>query len=292
MVSIIIRTYNEEEHLHELLTKISTQTYKNIEVIVVDSGSTDNTIEIASEFDFVNILEIKKEDFTFGYSLNYGIEKSTGEFIVMISAHCIPTDDMWLERIIKPYDDPNVGISYGRQIGVKSTKFSEHQIFKKWFPDKSVPKQLNAFCNNANCSIRREVWLELGGYDEKSPGLEDILLSTKMLNDTNYYLSYVSDSVIYHIHNETWNQIRNRYYREAISYSSFHGNEKFDIFDFIKLCYINIVYDIRILLEGSWIIGDIPPILLFRYNQFLGTYKGFKYTKRNNELRKRFYYPN
>lgn len=291
MVSIIIRTHNEEKHIRELLERIFLQTYKNIEVIVVDSGSTDNTLKIISEFNSVKVLEIKKEDFTFGYSLNHGIRNSSGEIIVMISAHCYPTNSDWLFNLIEPFGNPNVGISYGRQVGISSTKYSEHQIFNKWFPNESNLKQYTAFCNNANSSIRKSVWEKLGGYDEKVPGLEDILFSTKMIRDTHYYISYKAESIVYHIHDETWYQVQNRYYREAISYSSIHLNEGFGILDFIKLSCINIIHDIRCLFRDKKSIKIIPSIFLFRINQFLGTYKGYKYTRRNNELRKRFYYP-
>lgn len=292
LVSIIVRTHNEEKYLRSLLIRIHNQNYKNFEVIIVDSGSTDKTIDIASNFDFVTLYEIDKEDFTFGYSLNYGIEKSKGDIIVTLSGHCWPKNNDWLENLISPYTDEKVGISYGRQIGVEDSKFSEKQILNRWFPSEDNDKQLTTFCNNANCSIRRDIWDKMGGYDERASGLEDVLMATKMLRETDFYISYRSESVVYHIHDESWVQIKDRYYREAITYSSIHLSEKFNLFDFIKLCYINIVHDIVQLVKTNSHIKMIPSIFLFRINQFWGTYKGYKYTKKYNDLRQRFYYPN
>jgi len=293
MVSIVIRTYNEEKHLGEILEKISKQSYKNYEVIIVDSGSTDNTIDIASKFNFVKIINIKKEDFTFGYSLNVGIENSNGEFIIMISGHCIPVDDNWIKNIIRPFENNDVGISYGRQIGTKDTKFSEHSIFETWFPNVSDYNQKNIpFCNNANCSIRKSIWLELGGYDETAPGLEDILLARIMLSKTSYHLAYESEASVYHIHEENWKQIRNRYYRESITYSSMNIGESFTIIDFVNISYLNIIHDIKKLIKHKdYKIRTVLSIFSFRLNQFWGTYKGYKYTRKYNELRKKFYYP-
>ena len=84
--SLIIRAYNEEKHIGRLLAGIMQQTVKDVEVIIVDSGSTDATTAIASRYP-VSILKILPEDFTFGRSLNQGISHANGEFIVIASAH-------------------------------------------------------------------------------------------------------------------------------------------------------------------------------------------------------------
>jgi rhamnosyltransferase len=294
MVSIVIRTYNEQKHLEELLTAIKSQNYTDYEIIIVDSGSTDKTLEIAKNFK-CKIVNIKKEDFSFGYSLNKGIAAAKGDFCVFVSGHCIPINYDWLDNLIKPFEDENVAISYGRQIGVESSKFSEHMIFNSWFPEESVKKQLTSFCNNANSALRKSVWKKIAKYDEKVSGLEDLVLAEYLLKTTPYYLSYVADSVIYHIHDETYSQIRHRYEREAVTFSSIFYNEKFTFFHFLELTSRNIFSDLRSLWKSNafkFRLNNIVSIFRFRYNQFLGTRKGYKINKRNKVLRKRFYYPN
>ena len=73
LVSIIIRTYNEAEYIETLLKAIRSQTITNTEIILVDSESTDNTVALAAKY-CDQIVRIKKTEFTFGYSLNKGIE--------------------------------------------------------------------------------------------------------------------------------------------------------------------------------------------------------------------------
>ena len=92
LVSVIIRTLNEEKYLSELLNEIKNQSNSFIiETIIVDSGSTDKTLVIAKSFD-TRVVHIKKEDFSFGRSLNLGCENAMGDFFVFISGHCIPTN--------------------------------------------------------------------------------------------------------------------------------------------------------------------------------------------------------
>ncbi|MDI6717973.1 MAG: glycosyltransferase family A protein [Patescibacteria group bacterium] len=95
--SIIIRTKNEEQWIRINLEKLFCQTYKNFEIIVIDSGSTDRTLEIVRKFS-VKIFEIPFEKFSYPYALNFGIEKSSAlKYIVIISAHSLPISDTWLQ---------------------------------------------------------------------------------------------------------------------------------------------------------------------------------------------------
>ena len=122
--SIVIRCYNEEQHIGRLLSGIMQQSVKDVDIIVVDSGSTDATVPIASRYP-VKILSITPEEFTFGRALNLGCSAARGEFIVIASAHVYPVFDDWLEQLLKPFDDPSVALVYGKQRGGDTTKYSE-----------------------------------------------------------------------------------------------------------------------------------------------------------------------
>jgi len=139
--SVVIRCYNEEKHIGRLLHGISQQTIKDIEIIIVDSGSTDGTLAIASRFP-LKIVTVKPEDFSFGRSLNLGCTAATSDFIVIASAHVYPVYRDWIEQLLTPFQDSSVGLVYGKQRGGETTKFAEHQLFERWFPDKSNPNRI------------------------------------------------------------------------------------------------------------------------------------------------------
>ena len=95
-VSIIVRTCNEERWIGHCLGAIFSQDFDNFEVILVDNNSVDNTIEVAKRYPVTAIVKIDK--FFPGKALNLGVRASTGNYIVCISAHCIPKDKMVIKK--------------------------------------------------------------------------------------------------------------------------------------------------------------------------------------------------
>jgi rhamnosyltransferase len=288
--SIIIRCYNEREHIGKLLHGIFEQEYDNFEVILVDSGSTDGTLEIARQYSIEEVVHIPPEKFSFGRALNWGCEHADGKYCVFISAHCYPKRVDWLERLLEKFDDSNVAMVYGKQRGGGPTKFSERQIFKRWFPDEDIDYQLTPFANNANAAIRRELWEEYP-YDEQLTGLEDLDWGTRV-KEVEYEISYASEAEIIHIHDETPRQIYDRYKREAIAHKQIIPDQDFGLLDFVGAFLRNTLSDYRAAIDEGKLQGNIRSIPAFRLLQFWGTYRGFRHDDRVSEqLRKRFYYP-
>ena len=284
-----MRCYNEEQHIGRLLDGIVQQTREDVEIIVVDSGSTDATRTIASKYP-VKLLSIKPEDFSFGRSLNLGCRAATGDFIVIASAHVYPTYQDWLEKLVAPFSDPDVALVYGKQRGNENTKFSEQQVLLKWFPDTSTPSQEHPFCNNANSAVRRSVFEHLE-YDETLTGLEDTDWATKAMA-LGHKISYVAEAEIVHVHNETMKQTYNRYRREAIALKRIAPDERFSLRDFCRLFAANVISDYRQAWRDRVLGKSFLGILSFRFLQFWGTYRGFgRSGPVTSQLKRAFYYP-
>jgi len=288
--SIVIRCFNEERNIGRLLHGIDQQTVKDLEIILVDSGSTDGTLTIASRFP-VKIVCIRPEEFSFGRSLNLGCTNATKDFVVIASAHVYPMYRDWIEQLLRPFKDERIGLVYGQQRGGKTTKFSEQQIFEKWFPDRSNLNQSHPFCNNANAAIRKKLW-EKFQYDENLTGLEDIDIANRIIK-AGFKIAYQSKSVILHIHNEIPHQIYNRYRREAIALKTIFPNENFQFNDFLRLFVQNVLSDYRKAIDNGCTSRDFMDVPIFRLIQFWGTYQGFRETGPvTSQLKQTFYYPN
>ena len=287
--SIVIRSYNEEKHIGRLLDGIVQQNIQDLEIILVDSGSTDATTIIAASYPVI-ILHIQPKEFTFGRSLNRGIAQAKGEFIVIASAHVYPVYHDWLEKLLSPFNDPKVALTYGKQRGDATTKFSEHQIFIQWFPDQSQSRQAHPFCNNANAAIRRSLW-ELHAYDESLTGLEDLEWAHWAM-DQDFAISYISEAEVIHVHNETPRDVYNRYRREAIGFKRIFPQERFNLTEFLRLVSTNIFNDVWHAVRKRVLWTNLISILWFRWMQFWGTYQGYHHSGPvTGELRQTFYYP-
>ena len=287
--SIIIRAFNEEEHIGRLLTGIMQQTVQSVEIILVDSGSTDATVAIASRFP-VKVVHIRPEDFTFGYSLNQGIAQASADLLVMASAHVYPVYPDWLERLLAPFENEKVAVSYGKQRGLPTSDFSENQIFLSWFPETSSFRQGTPFCNNANAAIRKTLWQQ-HAYDESLPGLEDLAWA-QWVKDQGYEIAYVAEAEIIHVHQQNAKGIYNRYLREAMAFKRIYPQAVFGIREFLKLWISNTLVDLNAARKCGKLKATWRSIVSFRWNQFRGTYRGYRQSGDLTwTLKQAFYYP-
>lgn len=287
--SIIIRAYNEEKHIGRLLDGILQQTIKNVQIILVDSGSSDNTIAIAETYP-VDIVQIKPHEFTFGRSLNIGIQQADANLLVFASAHVYPVYPDWLERLLEPFNDDRVALSYGKQRGSTTTQFSEHMIFAHWFPEISNFHQDHPFCNNANAAIRKKLW-EIHPYNETLPGLEDLAWA-RWAHEQGYRIAYVAEAEIIHVHNESWKGIANRYRREGMAFKTIYPHEQFRIWELLSAFFKNVRTDFVAAKKQSMLKKYWKAIIGFRWNQFWGTYQGYKQSGPLTwQLKQAFYYP-
>ena len=167
-VSVIIRSKNEEAAIAETLTAVRDQSiYPDAEVIVVDSGSTDGTVPIARGFGIAPI-EIPAESFTYGRSLNIGCERAGAPVLVALSAHAVPTDSAWLERMLSAFEDKTVACACGYDNdpcgGALSAPVLQDLALARAAPTWGY--------SNASGGFRAELWRRRR-FREDMPGSED-----------------------------------------------------------------------------------------------------------------------
>lgn len=289
--SIVIRTYNEERYLPDLLRGISQQKLADIEfeIIVVDSGSTDRTLDIARRYD-CHIEHIVKEQFSFGRSLNIGCKVATGDALVFVSGHCVPVTNEWLAKLIEPLVHGQVELAYGRQIGNGSSRFSECRIFDKYFPKENKIPQEGFYCNNANSALLTKVWEEFP-FDEELTGLEDMHLARKLLGN-GMRLGYVADAPVYHIHDETWLRVKNRFEREAIALQHIMPEVHLSFLDFTRYFTSSLCFDYGAALQEKVLFKNIGDIFMYRLAQYWGAYRGNHFHRQLSKKRKeKYFYP-
>jgi rhamnosyltransferase len=195
LVSIIIRVKNEERWISACLRSVFSQSYENIEVIIVDNESTDKTLFKAEEFP-VKIVSIK--EYFPGKAINEGIKKSKGDYIVCLSGHCIPVSDDWLSNLVKDLHISNIAGIYGRQEPLSfSSDLDKRDLITVFGLDKKIQVK-DSFFHNANSAFRRDVWEEYP-FDEVLTNIEDRVWGEKVIQD-GYNLVYEPNASVYHWH--------------------------------------------------------------------------------------------
>ena len=198
LVSIIIRTKNEERWIKLCLDKIYEQSYKNFEIIIVDNYSSDKTLQKIKNYKINKIVKIKK--YLPGKAINLGIKKSQGEYIVIISAHCIPTTKNWLKNFVQSINNKknNFAGVYGRQEPMNfSSSNDKRDMFLLFGLDKKIQKK-DSFFHNANSCIKKSVWKK-HPFDEKISNIEDRLWGQEIIKN-GYSILYEPNSSVFHYH--------------------------------------------------------------------------------------------
>ena len=204
--SIIIRTKNEEQWVKYCLKIVHAQSFKDFEVILVDNDSKDATVKVAQREGITRVVTIG--EYRPGHALNRGIDLSSSDYIVCLSAHCIPQDERWLETLLGGFESEQVAGVYGRQIPVSfSTDYDKRDLLIIFGLDRRVQVK-DYFFHNANSAIRRDIWEKIP-FDNEATNIEDRIWAKAVIS-AGYHLVYEPDAVVYHHHGVHQNLDLNR----------------------------------------------------------------------------------
>ena len=195
LVSIIVRIKDEEKWITSCLKAIFDQDYKNFELIIVDNNSSDHSRERAKRFK-VKIINIKK--FKPGKAINDGIRNSSGEIIVCLSGHCVPTSKNWLSNLIKDSSNSKIAGVYGRQEPFSfSSDLDKRDLINLFGLDKKIQIK-DTFFHNANSSFTRKIWKKFP-FDENVSNIEDRVWAEQVIS-AGLQIIYEPKASVYHYH--------------------------------------------------------------------------------------------
>lgn len=215
--SVALLTRNGGSLLERLLRAVRAQsTERRIEIVAVDSGSTDGTLEVLARFG-ARVAHVEAHEFNFGLTRDKVFGMARGEYIVSLSQDAIPADAHWLDNLIAPLSDRAVGASCGRSIPDPHREFpqfyweaSGHFYFTREM--RKFARRYGRGLSNANAAYRRETWERLGFGDQ--PIGEDFKFQTK-LHAEGLRIQFPDAPVLHH-HNYTckqlWRRCRNEGY--------------------------------------------------------------------------------
>lgn len=188
-VSIITATYNSEVTIEQTLQSVRGQSYNNIEHIIIDGKSKDNTVSICEKFPHV-VSIISEQDKGIYDAMNKGLSKCTGDIIAILNSDDVYVDDNVISDIVSTFRNTDHNIVYGNTIAgdyndqgdfsnisrvVKPGKFKRSKFLTGWMPShvsvyayRSVYNQYGAFSLNFKIGADYE-WLLRTMFKNKVP---------------------------------------------------------------------------------------------------------------------------
>lgn len=197
-VTIVLRSKNEEQWIGSTLQAISHQEGITPEIILVDNGSTDNTVPIFKQLCPQGAIVIIDEFFP-GKAINMGIRAGGGDIIIILSSHCIPVNSNWLQALIQPLlDDERIGAVYGRQIPMRGSSALDKRDLLNTFGIEERVQKKDSFFHNANSAIRRSLW-EMFPFSDEVKHIEDRIWARQIV-DSGHWIYYSPEACVYHHH--------------------------------------------------------------------------------------------
>jgi glycosyltransferase involved in cell wall biosynthesis len=202
-IGVVIRTLNESELIGRCLQTLRSQRGDHqLDILVIDSGSTDQTLAIARGHG-VRLLEIAPEDFDYSTTLNLGISEVRGDLILILSAHAVPLDDTWVATMIAPFADAGVAGTASRQVPWPGADFREVHRLAETFGE--TPRTYTGdggdaiVFSNAASAVRRSVW-----RDEpfRLAAAEDLEWARRVVA-AGWTVVYEPRASVYHSHHES-----------------------------------------------------------------------------------------
>jgi rhamnosyltransferase len=295
-VSIVLPCYNGEQYLNQVLASIYQQrTVFRYEVIIIDSGSTDRTIEIASSYP-VRLFQITNNEFGHGKTRNLGAHIGHGQYIAFLTQDATPANEYWLENLVTPLAaDSRVAGVYSRQIPRSDCNPCERRDIDAGAGPVSLLKRVDfndelqkenyerhtrmiiAFSNVSSC-IRREV-LEHLPFSETVVMVEDQDWSKRAI-EAGWTIRYESSSIVYHSHNHSARALYKRHFDYGVSYKEF---VRFNLSFAEVLVYAihHSLLDAKFILSQSqcigWKLQWLAKCTVIRFVMRYGLYKGLKH---------------
>lgn len=195
-ISIITVSYNSEKTIKETFESIINQTYNNIEYIVVDGNSNDNTIDIIREYEkkFNGRLRyISEKDKGIYDAMNKGIKMATGDIIGILNSDDILANKEVIKRIVEEFINTNCDAIYSDLLFLDADTM---KIPTRNFIAKRQSKKFGWHPPHPTLYLKRKVYEEVGNYDVNYRIAADYDFMLRMLNGT-YLISYINEYLVY-----------------------------------------------------------------------------------------------
>lgn len=276
LISIIMRSYNEAWALRETLPALKAQEYKNWELIVIDSGSTDGSPDLIRAANPAHFIEIASKDYNPSRVMNHGMRLAKSDRCLFLNADATPQGDNWLRTLADALLDPKNAAVFSRQIPRPDCQAVYAADYDRCFGPNRDSVNWDHFFSMVSSGLRRDVW-EKRGFREDLQYAEDDEY-TRWCVKEGYHIKYVEESVVMHSHNYTAPQFYKRCFGDARSMASTWPGKESD-FNWPRMVLLPWVLDLR--RDALWCakhhrLSELPHAARMRWAQRRGKLDGYR----------------
>lgn len=230
-ISLIIPTLNAQQYMPQLIEVLDRQTRKADEIIIVDSESTDDTVNMAEQAGY-KVIPVKRKDFDHGGTRNLAVGQAEGDLVLFLSQDALPVDEYYIYNLVSGFKKKDVVMISGRQLPRKGAKPDEALIRKFNYPQESFVRDksdierlgIKAYFFSDVCSAyRREFFDEIGGFESPILTNEDMLMAARALA-ADKKIGYSAEARVFHSHNYTFRQQYKRNF-DIAAFMTMYSNE-------------------------------------------------------------------
>jgi rhamnosyltransferase len=276
LMSIIMRSFNEAWALRETLPALLAQDWKNWELIVIDSGSTDGSQELIRAVHPAHFVQIQPHEYNPSRVMNHGMRLARADLTIFLNADATPQGTNWLRPLATALQDPKVAAVFGRQIPRPDCQAVFACDYERCFGPNRESAKWDHFFSMVSSGLRKDVWAQRGFREDLQYAEDDEY--TRWCKAQGYEVLYVPESIAMHSHNYTTAQAYKRSFGDARAFAaSWTGRP--DYFNVSKTLLVGWYRDFRhdtryAARHGTW--GELPYAARVRWAQRRGRLDGFR----------------
>jgi rhamnosyltransferase len=242
LVSIIMRSFNEGWALRETLPALASQRFTNWELIVIDSGSTDGSVELIRAAKPTHLIQIKSHEYNPSRVMNLGMNLSRADFGIFLNADATPANPDWLAPLATALQDKNTAAVFGRQVPRPDCRAVFAHDYERCFGANRESVHWENFFSMVSSGLRKDVWARRGFLEKMQYSEDDEY--TRWCRAQGYRVVYCPESVVTHSHNYTPQQAYKRSFGEARALAAVWRGSPAEI-NWPRTCLVGWLSDIR-----------------------------------------------
>jgi rhamnosyltransferase len=274
--SIIMRSFNEGWALQETLPALRAQAFKDWELIVIDSGSTDGSQELIRAARPAHFVQITPAEYNPGRVMNHGLRLAAAAAGIFLNADATPQGAQWLGPLVAALQSPRTAACFSRQIPRPDCRAVFACDYDRCFGPRRESVQWTHFFSMVSSGLRRDVWAQRGFREDLQYAEDDEY--TRWCRARGYDVVYVPESVAMHSHNYTPAQVWQRALGDARALAQAGSAWPSDR-RWLKTVALGWLSDVRhdlafCLREGR--LAELPHAARIRWHQRRGKLAGFR----------------